>query len=702
MNQMHAGNLDIIKENYSEYNCWFQQYNSSNIDANAVDMLKKIVPLGNGRVLNTAAEELRNGLKHMFNIDSSISSDVAGPCLILGTADNLKRITNCITDDTNDRNDINGINDIIENMIKAPRDGEFSIVSCRRRLIITGSNESAVLYGVFRLLMLTALGKNLLDLKIHEKPASSLRMINHWDNMNGTIERGYSGKSLFYDNGNFKYDPKRIRDYARLLASIGINAISINNVNVHRRETYLITEELLPQVANLADIFRDYGIRLIICINYASPIRIGGLDTADPFDKNVRTWWENQANIIYSYIPDLLGFLVKADSEFSPGPFSYGRNHADGANVLARALKQHGGVVIWRCFVYNCQQDWRDTKTDRPKFPYESFMPLDGKFDDNVLLQIKFGPMDFQVREPVSPLLGAMKHTQQVLELQITQEYTGQQRDLYCLTPQWKEILDFDTKHGEHSRIMDMFGNKITGVAGVSNVGTDLNWTGHTLAQANLYSFGRLAWNPALSGEEIIDEWVRLTFGANPEVIDTISGMLLKSRSIYEKYTSPLGIGWMVNPGHHYGPNVDGYEYSPWGTYHRASHDAIGIDRTAKGTGFTAQYSPEVAAMYDDPKTCPEELLLFFHRLPYTYRLKSGKTIIQHIYDTHFEAVEEVKEMIAAWESLKGKIHDDVFQSVRKRFDIQLRNAIEWRDVINTYFYRKTGIPDEKGRLIYP
>jgi len=376
--------------------------------------------------------------------------------------------------------------------------------------------------------------------------------------------------------------------------------------------------------------------------------------------------------------------------------------------MLAEALEPFGGIIIWRAFVYNCLQDWRDLETDRAKAAYDNFMPLDGKFRDNVILQIKNGPMDFQVREPVSPLFGGMKNTNQILELQITQEYTGQQKHLCYLIPQWKEILQFDTyARGRGSTVErivtgSVFPQKHTGFAGVVNVGNDHNWTGHTLAQANLYGYGRLSWNPELSAEEITDEWVRLTFGNEPGLIKTISRILLTSWEVYEKYTSPLGIGWMVNPGHHYGPSVDGYEYSPWGTYHRADHFGIGVDRTTeKGTGFTGQYYPENAKLYESMEKCPEELLLFFHHVSYTYHLKSGKTLIQHIYDTHFEGVEKVKEMIKCWQDMKGVIFDETYNHVLARLKIQLDHAREWRDVINSYFYRKSGISDELNRKIY-
>jgi len=427
---------------------------------------------------------------------------------------------------------------------------------------------------------------------------------------------------------------------------------------------------------------------------------LGGLKTYDPYDENVIKWWEQAVENIYSFIPDFAGFLVKADSEFREGPAALGRTQADGANVLARALKPFGGKVYWRCFVYNCTQDWRDTKTDRPKAAYDHFYPLDGDFDDNVLLQIKNGPYDFQVREPNSPLLGAMKHTAQAIELQISQEYTGQQIDLYAVAVQWEEV--FSAPVSDTRQLRDLLGREVTAIVGVANTGLDINWTGHTLAQANLYATGRMACNPELTAREVTSEWIRLTFGDRPELHDPLLEMMLSSRNVYEKYTSPLGLGWMVNPGHHYGPSPEGYEFSKWGTYHRADHLAVGIDRTENGTGYTAQYHPFLNKLYSSLETCPEELLLFFHRLPYTYRLKCGKALLQHIYDAHFEGVEDVESFIRTWDELEPMLHESVFQSVAARLQRQLVNAHEWRDVINTFFFRKSGVPDEQGRLIYP
>ncbi|MCL2361932.1 MAG: alpha-glucuronidase [Defluviitaleaceae bacterium] len=563
-------------------------------------------------------------------------------------------------------------------------------------ITIRGGDERGLLYGVYGFLSRLRRGQTSFD--IFDKPAASRRILNHWDNITGRIERGYSGKSLFFKDGQIGYDLERLKDYARLLASIGINEISFNNVNVCSESAKLITD-YLPDTKRIAEIFRPFGIKIIVAIHFESPVLMGGLSTADPLDPDVAEWWAKTAANVYKEIPDLAGFVVKADSEFRAGPMSLGRTQADGANLIARAVKPHGGMCYWRCFVYNCMQDWRDTETDRPKAAYDYFYPLDGHFDDNVMLQIKHGPSDFQVREPNSPLLGAMEKTPQMLELQVTQEYTGQQKDLYALAVQWEEIFDHPITDIIATR--DLIGDKIDAVVAVANAGDDSNWTGHLLAQANTYAFGRMAWDPSLTALQVIEEWAELTFANYPKAIRPIIEMVLESRGVYEKYNAPLGIGWMVNISHHYGPSVDGYEYMKWGTYHRADTKAIGVDRTTAGTGYTAQYHPYVQAMYENKETCPEEILLYFHRLPYDYKLRSGQTLLQYIYDTHFEGVEDVEGFIATWESLKEDLPEEAYTSVKERLQMQLANAKEWRDVVNSYFYRKTGIADAKGRKIY-
>ncbi len=695
--------------NNSGYDAWLS---FSTADSTAVSKLStffgSICLESNDPLVSMAGKELKSAFKTIFvKSPLTVKSTKAQGTVVLCTIP--ERTSPPVVADVDKAASISFITDKEYDNIG----GEgFIIKRCKHSnssfTIIAAKSGAGVLYGAYTLLRLILCGGFSENISIIENPSLSLRMINQWDNMDGSIERGYAGLSIFYKNGSILTDSKRIRDYARLLASIGLNAIVLNNVNVHDMETRLLSKEELPKVAKLAEIFRCYGIKIFLSINYSSPIELGGLDTADPLDAGVRSWWSSKAAEIYSYIPDFGGFLVKADSEFRPGPFTYGRNHAEGANVLAEALKPYGGIVVWRCFVYNCRQDWRDTITDRASSAYDNFMPLDGKFADNVLLQIKNGPMDFQVREPISPLLGGLRKSNMVLEVQITQEYTGQQRHLCYLAPVWKDTLDFDTfNNGKDSTVANILVNApkngmLSGIAAVSNIGDDMNWTGHDLAQANLYCFGRLAWDPGLSSEVIAKEWTTQTFGNDPVVMDTITGMLMESYNIYESYTSPLGIGWMVNPNHHYGPSVDGYEYSAWGTYHRADHEGIGVDRSvALGTGYAGRYSPPNSTMYENIETCPEELLLFFHHVPYKYRLKSGTTLIQYIYDTHFEGAEKAAELVNKWKSLNGRINSQCSDRVLKRLEEQAAHSCEWRDVINSYFYRKSGIPDEKSRKIY-
>ncbi|WP_178022917.1 alpha-glucuronidase family glycosyl hydrolase [uncultured Paenibacillus sp.] len=654
-----------------------------------------VPPTAVGNVLESAVSELQQGI---FSLTGGSPQNQPSPesshYILLGT-----------------RGQSDAIDEALSSLSSSSADSyilKTLSLDGRKCLLVAGRSDRGTLYAAFHLLRLMQMGSTLENLDIQESPMNGLRMINQWDNMDGSIERGYAGQAIFYENNRIVSDLSRIKDYARLLSSTGINAISINNVNVHHHETLLITQPLLSEVARVAGVFRKYGIATFLSINFASPMQVGDLTTADPLDEEVRAWWRKAAKEIYRAVPDFGGFLVKADSESRPGPFSYGRNHVDGANMLAEALRPYGGIVIWRCFVYNCQQDWRDRSMDRARAAYDHFTPLDGGFHDNVILQIKNGPMDFQVREPVSPLFGALPTTNQMLELQIAQEYTGQARHVCYLVPQWKEVLEFDTfARGEGSDVAkvvsgSLFGRRLGGIAAVSNIGNDANWTGHVLAQANLYGFGRLSWNPRLTSEQIAREWIYLTFGTEPRLVETILNILLNSWRAYENYTAPLGVGWMVNPDHHYGPNVDGYEYSRWGTYHFADRDGIGVDRTVKtGTGYAAQYHKPHADRYESPDTCPDELLLFFHHVPYTHKLHSGKTVIQHIYDTHFAGAEQAAGFLESWLTLEGSMDARQFENVRGRLQEQALHALEWRDQINTYFFRKSGVADEHGRTIY-
>ncbi|RKX37631.1 MAG: alpha-glucuronidase, partial [Verrucomicrobia bacterium] len=478
-----------------------------------------------------------------------------------------------------------------------------------------------------------------------------------------------------------------------------INGMVINNVNTSKPGMIgwkIISPEYIEKLVPLAELLRSYGIKTYISVSFAAPMRVGGLETADPLDADVASWWADTADRIYSRIPDFGGFLVKADSEGEPGPHSYERDHSQGANVLAAALKPYGGIVLWRAFVYGGAA----SNKDRAAQAFELFKPLDGRFADNVIVQIKNGPVDFQVREPVAPLFGQMPETNLMIELQVTQEYTGHATHLCYLVPQWKSFLGFDT-HANGSgttlaRIVDgsAHGYKHAGITGVSNFGDQRNWTGHHLAQANAYGYGRLAWNPGLTAEKITDEWVKMTFGTDPAVVEIISKMMLGSWKVYEDYTSPLGVGVMCD-ARHYGPNPKGRV-----AFHHADPDGVGYDRTAAtGSGYAAQYHMPVAKRYESLESCPDEHLLFFHHVPYTHRLHSGKTVIQHIYDSHIDGVQKVEESIVTWHSLKGRIDDARYEHVLSRLERQFKDAVLWRDSINQYFLVLSGVEHRKGSL---
>ena len=665
------------------------------------ESLKKIVFCGSyadDKILENAKRELSAGLKDMLGIEIEISESKSASGLADGANTGIKGQKRELTSG------------------KAIADNEvYSICIKDGSINISAVSSTGILYGVFNLLRTVGCEKDVekeyASLKTF-RPSNPLRMLNHWDNMDGSIERGYSGRSFFYENNEIIINERTV-DYARLIASVGINAVVINNVNVKQAASYMITDRYFEKLAELGEIFAGYGIGLYLSLNYASTIEIGGMDSADPLDEGVKAWWKEKMAEVFAKIPTLKGFLVKADSEGRPGPFTYGRTQADGANMLADIAKEHGAIIIWRCFVYNCRQDWRDKKTDRARAGYDNFKPMDGDYHDNVILQIKNGPMDFQIREPISPLFGGLTKTNQMLEVQIAQEYTGQQIDVCYLIPMFKEILGFKTyaKSGKDigngdDTVADIisgktFDSRFSGIAAVTNTGNDFNWTGDYLAGANLFGFGRLAFDTGLESDEIAEEFIRMTISNEDSVVDTIKEILLPSRAIYEKYTCPLGIGWMVKPATHYGCSVDGYEYDRWGTYHRADHLGLGVDRTDKGTGYALQYNEPNASIYNSPAACPDELALFFHHLPYTHVLHSGKTVIQHIYDAHFEGYDEAVQLADKWQTLKGKVDDGIFENVSERFGRQLYNAKEWCDQVNTYFHRISGIEDEKGREIW-
>jgi alpha-glucuronidase len=590
-------------------------------------------------------------------------------------------------------------------------DGYYLSVS-RGKALILGQNERGTLYGAFRWLQLLGQG-NCSDFTLASTPDVPIRWVNQWDNLqdggtHGSVERGYGGDSIFFWDGYVRPDLTRARLYARLLASIGLNAVVVNNVNADPRT---LTPELMDGLARIADEFRPYGVQLALALNFASPQTLGGLDTFDPLEPSVQAWWDNITNELYRRIPDMAGYLVKANSEGQPGPMTYNRTLADGANMFARSLKPHGGIILFRAFVYdhrnlNQTLSW---KADRARAAVDYFDGLDDKFDDNVVVQIKYGPIDFQVREPVSPLFAHLVKTPTAIELQITQEYLGQQAHLVYLAPMWKELLDFDLRvDGKPSRTRDIingsrFNRKLGGYAGVVNVGTNTTWLGSHLAMSNLYAYGRLAWNPSETSEGILSEWISLTFSSDRKVHDVITRMSMLSWPAYENYTGNLGIQTLTDIllGH-YGPNPASQDGNPWGQWTRADEDSIGMDRTVwNGTGFAGQYPPEVAELYEHPETTPDNLLLWFHHVPYTYVLKSGKTVIQHFYDAHYAGAETAQTFPQLWQTLKGRkgIDKERYEHVLFRLTYQAGHAIVWRDSICNFYFNKSGIPDELGRV---
>jgi alpha-glucuronidase len=575
-------------------------------------------------------------------------------------------------------------------------------------LLIEGGDARGALYGAFALLREIAVEHSLLALDEHSEPWAAVRWTNEWDNPDGTIERGYAGPSIFFEDGHVRADLERAASYARLLASVGIDGCTINNVNADAR---LLQPENLHEIARIADVFRPYGVRLSLSIDMSSPQKIGGLATFDPLDPRVAAWWQDKVNEIYKGIPDFAGVIVKADSEGRPGPSQYGRSPADAANVLARALAPQGGLVLYRGFVYNHHLDWHDSKADRARAGYDNFHALDGKFEPNVIVQIKYGPIDFQVREPVSPLFAALPRTNEAIELQITQEYTGQQRHLVYLAPMWKESLDTDMRASLNAAplpVRDLLsGNPSRGLehtrggfVGVSNVGTE-GWLGNPLALVNLYAFGRLAWDPTLDAAALSDEWTRLTLGNDAEVRAVVNKLQMNSWRIYESYTGPLGLGTLTDIlGPHFGPDPASAEGNGWGQWLRADANGVGMDRTtATGTGYIGQYPMPLAARYESLKTCPDQLLLFMHHVPYTYRLHSGQTVIQFIYDTHYRGAQEAAVQLPAWESLRGKVADATYAEVLRRLEFQAGHAVVWRDAIANWFERTSGIADDRHRV---
>ena len=559
------------------------------------------------------------------------------------------------------------------------RDG-YTIKSQGEKTVISASSDAGLLYGAYHLLRLQQTGKSCSSLDIKEQPFYDLRILNHWDNPNGTVERGFAGKSIFLNP-----DPQRMQMYGRANASVGINGTVLNNVNA---KPEALSTEHLQKAKSIADQLRPYGIRVYLSINFASPIKLGGLKTADPLDANVISWWKDKVNEIYRLIPDFGGFLVKANSEGEPGPQDFGRTHADGANMLANALRPHKGIVMWRAFVYDPKS------SDRANQAYLEFMPFDGQFADNVIIQIKNGPVDFQPREPYSPLFTAMQKTPMMVEFQITQEYLGAANHLVYLAPMWREFFSFVKPE------------RLKAMAGVANIGDDTNWCGHHFAQSNWYAFGRLAWNPSLTSEQIADEWLRQTFDksakpSNSKATASLSSektlyaqllkVMLDSREACVSYMMPLGLHHIFAGGHHYGPEP---WYSPRGVradwtppyYHRADSIGLGFDRTLTGSANVQQYPESLCSLYNDINTCPENLLAWFHHVPWDFRMKSGRTFWDELCHKYDDGLHQARHFLAVWDAMQPYIDTQRFDEVQHKLRIQALDAVWWRDACLLYF----------------
>ncbi|NWF88361.1 MAG: alpha-glucuronidase [Ignavibacteriaceae bacterium] len=568
----------------------------------------------------------------------------------------------------------------------------------KKAIVIYSKKDIGLLYGAFHLLKLIQTHKNIEKLNVHSSPKIQLRLLNHWDNLDRTIERGYAGFSIWDWHKLPDYIDPRYIDYARANASIGINGTVLTNVNSN---SAVLTHQYLTKVKALADIFRPYGIKVYLTARFSAPIEIGGLNTADPLNNEVRNWWKEKVREIFNLIPDFGGFLVKANSEGQPGPNDYGRNHNDGANMLAEALMPYGGHVMWRAFVYS-----NDNPEDRAKQAYNEFKPLDGKFLRNVLLQVKNGAIDFQPREPFHPLFGAMPNTNLMTEFQITQEYLGQATSLVYLAPLFKECLDSDTySQGKGSTVAKVIDgslekHSVTGIAGVANIGNDRNWTGHIFGQANWFAFGKLAWDYDLTPEEIADDWIRMTFTNDIKTKNKILSIMLSSRETVVNYMTPLGLHHIMGWDHHYGPApwIKDKPRADWTSvyYHKADNIGLGFDRTKTGSNAVSQYHPEVADMFSLLQTCPEKYLLWFHHVSWDYKLKSGKTLWEELCFKYNEGNKSIEETINKWESLRNKIDQERFNHVKMLLKIQQKEAKWWRNACILYFqtFSKQPFPD--------
>ncbi|MCB9041574.1 MAG: alpha-glucuronidase [Lewinellaceae bacterium] len=644
--------------------------------------LSQLFVAGEGPILKTVAAELSGGLTALLGQPVPVMGEpgdtggvVAG---VLGQSPAVSRL-------------VSG-----EDARKLSPEG-FLLMSRQGRLVIAAKDARGVLYGAFHLMRLVQLRQPLDGLHVVENPKVQLRVLNHWDNLDRTVERGYAGFSIWNWHELPEFIDQRYLDYARANASIGINGSVVTNVNAN---ALIFRADYLQKMAALADVFRPYGIRLYLTARFSAPIELGAMDTADPLDPGVQQWWKDKAEEIYRLIPDFGGFLVKANSEGQPGPQDYGRNHAEGANMLADALAPYGGVVMWRAFVYSHEEP-----DDRAKQAYDEFVPLDGQFRKNVLIQVKNGPIDFQPREPIHPLFGAMPKTPLMMEFQITKEYLGQGTHLVGLSKMYEEVLQTDTyvqgKGSAVAKVIDgtLHSYALTGMAGVANIGTSRNWTGHLFGQADWYAFGRLAWDPYLSSETIFREWAGMTFTHEPEALATIVNMLATSHETCVKYMTPLGLHHIMAAGHHYGPGpwVSEMSRADWTSvyYHRADEKGIGFNRTESGSGALLQYHPGFQRQLADPDKCPHKFLLWFHHVPWDQALSTGRTLWEELCQQYHQGAAEASLLRQKWDSVRPYIDEERHHQVSMHLAIQEKEARWWRDACISYFksFSKMEIP---------
>nr|WP_255647339.1 alpha-glucuronidase family glycosyl hydrolase [Fulvivirga sedimenti] len=671
---------------YSEngYDLWLRYSLIENeaIRTQYTQFSSKIRVAGNSPTINALKSELMTGLNKMLDITPQISSvSTESYALIIATISNLP-----------DNADITGMPEI--------NDEGYIImtqnVNGNERLIVTARTDIGLLYGTFNLLQLMQQQRDLQNIEVASSPRINLRLLNHWDNLDRTVERGYAGASIWNWQKLPEYIDQRYIDYARANASIGINGTVVTNVNAN---ALILTPQYVDKVKALADVFRPYGIKVYLTARFSAPVELGDLDTADPLDPAVQEWWNVKANEIYNQIPDFGGFLVKANSEGQPGPQNYGRNHVDGANMLAAAVKPHGGIVMWRAFVYS-----PDEGADRASQASKEFVPYDGQFAENVLVQVKNGPIDFQPREPFHPMFGAMPKTPLMMEFQITQEYLGFSTHLVFLPKLFQEVLHSRTyQPNRNTRVADIIagteGNQaLTGMAGVANIGSDINWTGHIFGQANWFGFGKLAWDPDYSLEQIAEEWLKMTFTPDPEFVNSFLPELLESREMPVSYMTPLGLHHMMDAGHHYGPGpwISNMSRPDWTSvyYHKADKSGIGFDRTTTtGSGAVNDYAPELAKLFNDPATTPEELLLWFHHLPWTYKLKNGRTLWDNLGMKYQEGVDEVGQMLETWKSLRPYVDEERYEEILMHLNIQFKEAKWWKNACMLYFQEFSEMP---------